>query len=91
VALNAITQNHTYAISTYHHLRCEFEYRSGKAYSMQHYMTRFVSDTAILWFSPVSSTNKTEGHDITEILLKMVLNTISQINLSISIVISQIH
>ena len=32
------------------------------------------------WFSPctlVSSTNKTERHDITEILMKVVLNTIS--------------
>jgi hypothetical protein len=31
------------------------------------------------WFSPgtpVSSTNKTDGHDITEILLKVELNTI---------------
>jgi len=28
--------------------------------------------------SPVSSTNKTDRHDITEILLKVVLNTISQ-------------
>jgi hypothetical protein len=34
-----------------------------------------------LWFSPgfpVSSTNKTDCHDITEILLKMALNTIKQ-------------
>jgi hypothetical protein len=34
-----------------------------------------------LWFSPgtpVSSTNKTDHHDITEILLKVVLNTINQ-------------
>ena len=33
------------------------------------------------WFSPgtlVSSTNKTDSHDITEILLKVVLNTITQ-------------
>jgi len=33
-----------------------------------------------LWFSPgtpVSSTNKTDRHDITEILLKVVLNTIT--------------
>jgi hypothetical protein len=33
-----------------------------------------------VWFSPgppVSSTNKTERHDITEILLKVALNTIS--------------
>ena len=34
-----------------------------------------------LWFSPctpVSSTNKTDHHDITEILLKVALNTINQ-------------
>jgi hypothetical protein len=34
------------------------------------------------WFSmgaPVSSTNKTDHHDITEILLKVVLNTIALI------------
>ena len=33
------------------------------------------------WFSPclpISSTNKTYGHDITEILLKVALNTIKQ-------------
>jgi hypothetical protein len=33
------------------------------------------------WFSPgtpVTSTNKTDRHDITEILLKVVLNTINQ-------------
>jgi hypothetical protein len=29
------------------------------------------------WFSPVSSTNKTDGHGITEILLKVALNTIN--------------
>ena len=29
------------------------------------------------WFSPVSSLNKTDRHDITVILLKVVLNTIS--------------
>ena len=28
------------------------------------------------WFSPVFSTNKTDIHDITEILLKMALSTI---------------
>ena len=36
--------------------------------------------TAGQWFSsgtPVSSTNKTDSHDITEILLKVVLNTIT--------------
>jgi hypothetical protein len=29
-------------------------------------------------FSPVSSTNKTDRHDITEIVLKVALNTINQ-------------
>ena len=29
------------------------------------------------WFSPVSSINKTDRHDITEILLKVALNTIT--------------
>jgi hypothetical protein len=36
------------------------------------------------WFSsdtPVSSTNKTDCHDITEILLKVALNTITPLNL----------
>jgi hypothetical protein len=31
-------------------------------------------------FSPVSSTNKTDRHNITEILLKVALNTIKQTN-----------
>jgi hypothetical protein len=36
-----------------------------------------------LWFSPVtqvSSTNKTGRHDITELLLKVALNTLKPIN-----------
>ena len=40
------------------------------------------------WFSldpPVSSTNKTDRHDITEVLLKMALNTIKQTNQTTSI------
>jgi hypothetical protein len=43
-------------------------------------VTKFVTG---LWFSPglpVSSTNKTDRHDIAEILLKVVLNTITKIN-----------
>jgi len=31
------------------------------------------------WFSPVSSKNKTDRHDITEIFLKVALNTITLI------------
>ena len=50
----------------------------GEVYSIQHYVIKFVSD--LQWFSPgtpVSSTNKTDHHDITEILLNVALNTIN--------------
>jgi hypothetical protein len=30
----------TYTISAYHHLRCEFESRSGKVYLIQHYVIK---------------------------------------------------
>jgi hypothetical protein len=56
----------------------------GKLYSIQHYMIKFVRDLHHCpgwWFSPgilVSSTNKTDRHNIAEILLKVVLNTITQ-------------
>ena len=42
---------------------------------MQHYVIKF----DLLWFSsgtPVSSTNRTDSHDITDILLKVELNII---------------
>jgi len=44
------------------------------------------------WFSPgtsASSTSKTGRHDIAEILLKVVLNTINQINPSLAQVLQQ--
>jgi hypothetical protein len=64
----------TCAISAYHHWNCEFEPRSGEMYLIQHYVIKFCQWLAIgQWFSPVSSTNKTDCHDKTEILLKMVL------------------
>jgi hypothetical protein len=34
-------------------------------------------DKVCQWFTPVSSTNKTDCHDITEILLKVVLNILN--------------
>ena len=73
----------TSAISAYHH-SCELERR----------LWRGVLDTTLYdtvcqllatgqWFSPgipsVSSTNKTDRYDITEVLLKVALNTITQI------------
>jgi hypothetical protein len=72
----------TYAISAYHHFQsCELESHSWRG----------VLDTTLCdkvcqvtcdrtWFSqgtPVSSTNKTDRHYTTEILLKMVLNTLT--------------
>ena len=47
----------------------------GGMYSIQHYVINFGSQ----WFSPgipVSSTNETDRHHITEILLKVALSTI---------------
>ena len=63
----------TYAISAHHHRCGDFESLS----------VRGVLDTTLCvcqgletgrWFSPVSSTNKTDCHDTTEILLKVTLN-----------------
>ena len=52
----------------------------GEVYSIQHYVIKFVSDlkfAASQWFSLVCSANKTDRHDIIEILLKVALNTIN--------------
>ena len=53
----------------------------GEVYSIQHYVIKVCKWLpADQWFSPgtsVSYTNKTDRHDITEILLKVVLNTIT--------------
>ena len=55
----------------------------GEVYSIQHCVIKFVSDLrqvcCFLRVLPVSSTNKTDRHDITEILLKVVLNTLTLI------------
>jgi len=72
----------TYAISAYHHWCWEFKSRSGRG-------VKTLCDTVCQWLAtcrwsspgpPVSSTNKTDRHDITEILLKVALNTIKQTN-----------
>ena len=70
----------TQAISAYHHRCCEFESRSGRG--VQHYVIKFVSDLRqvsgflrVLRFPPLIK--KTDRHDITEILLKVTLKTIT--------------
>ena len=59
----------------------------GEVYSIQHYMIKFVSDLwqvggflRVLRFPPI----KTDRHNITEILLKLALNTITLIIFDIS-------
>ena len=69
----------TYAISAYHYWCCEFEYRLGRG--VQHYVIRFVRDLrqvgGFLRYSGFLP-NKTDRHDITEILLNVALNTTNQ-------------
>ena len=71
----------TYAINAYHHLHCEFEPLSGKVHLIQNYVIKFVSDLwqvgGFLWVLRFPQQIKTYHHDITEILLKVALNTIN--------------
>ena len=56
----------------------------GEVYSIQHYVIKFVSDLqqvgGFLLVLPVSSTNKTNCHNIIEIMLKVALNMINKQN-----------
>ena len=65
----------TYAISAYHPIH-------GEVYSIQQYVIKFVSDlrqvSSFFPGTPASSINKTDHHDIAELLLKVALNTITQ-------------
>jgi len=47
----------------------------GEVYWIQHYVIRW--HAVGMWFSPVSSNNITDRHDITEILLTVALNTLT--------------
>jgi hypothetical protein len=69
----------TYAISAYHHLRCEFEFHSCRCV-LDTTLCDKVSQQLVVgqWFSkgtPASSINKNDRHDITETLLKIALYT----------------
>ena len=70
----------TYAIGPYHHWCCGFNSRSGRG--VQHYVIKFVSDlrqvNGFLPGPPVSFNNKSDCHNITELLLKVALNNINQ-------------
>jgi hypothetical protein len=66
-------------------LSCEFESRSWWGFLNTTLCDKVCQWLATgRWFSPgppVSTTNKTDCHDTTEILLKVVLNTINQTHL----------
>jgi hypothetical protein len=65
----------TCAISTYHHWSFEFESRS-----LQGVLKTTLCDKVCRWLStgsPISTTNKIGSHDVTQILLKVALNTIT--------------
>jgi len=53
----------------------------GVVYSIKYYVIKFVSDlrqVMVFYGTPVSSTNKSDCNFITEILMKVALNTINQ-------------
>ena len=56
--------------------------------AIQHYVIKFVSNLRQVG-TPVFSTNRTDRHDTTEILLKVTLNTINQPGHQIKIALSQ--
>jgi hypothetical protein len=69
----------TCAISAYYHLSCEFEHHSWQGVLLTTLCDKICQLLATgQWFSLgtlVSSNNKTDHRDITEILLKVALNT----------------
>ena len=73
----------TFAIGVYHHESCEL-----KSHSWRGVLDTTLCDTVGQWLAtgqwfslgtPVSSNNQTDRHNITEILLKVALNTITLI------------
>jgi len=62
----------TYAISAYHHQRCEFKFSSWRGVLNTTLCDKLCQWlTPGQWFSlgtPVSSSNKTDRHDITDLL-----------------------
>ena len=67
----------THAISAYHHYCFEFEPRGVLDTTLCDKVCQWLATDR--WFAPasaVSSTNKTDSNDITEILLKVALSTV---------------
>jgi hypothetical protein len=74
----------TYASSAYRHLICEFEPHTWRGVLETTLCDKLCQWLAADWWhspgTPISSTNKTDCYDITEILLKVALNIINQTN-----------
>ena len=70
----------TYAISAYHHWCCGFDSRSGRVYNIMWWSWSVTCGRSVVFSG--SSTNRTDRHDITGILLKVALNTIEPTNFS---------
>jgi hypothetical protein len=72
----------TYAISANYHWWCGFESRSGRGVLVTTLCDKvcqcLATGRSFSLGPPVSSTNKTDRHDNTEILLKVALSTITQ-------------
>ena len=73
----------TYAISVHHHITTKVASSNpahGEMYSIQRYVIKLVSylrQVGVFFHgTPVSSTNKTDCHDINEIVLQVALNII---------------
>ena len=71
----------TYAINVCHHLSCEFEFCSWRGILETTLCDKVCqglpTGKCFFPYTLVSSTNKTDRHNITEILLKVELNTIN--------------
>ena len=61
---------------------CEFESHLGGVYSIQHYVIKLISElgqvSGLLRIFQIPPPNKTNRHDITEILLKVALITLNK-------------
>ena len=69
----------TYAIGTYHYQCCELEAHSGDTTLCDKISLSVTCNRSVVFSgTPISSNNKTNRHDLTEILLKVALNTINQ-------------
>ena len=92
IVQNVVGFTATCAISTYHHQSREFESCSWRGVLNTTLCDKVCQRLATgWWLSPFPSTNKADNHDITEILLKVALNTINQTIVTIKYMYKSVH